>query len=103
MYISISLKNPPVTLVAKGALTEDYCKEVGKALGGGILRCEASDGLPMLIPVSIEANVAYIKEITEETFQKMEEDRKKKIADQNASIVRPDVTMRPPGRGFRKH
>lgn len=103
MYISISLKTPPISLVNKGKLDADTVKDLAKGFSGNVLHFTAPDGRPMLIPVSTESNISYIKEISAEDYKRMEEEKKKLLAQrEKGSIVKPDVMHGIPGRNFQK-
>ena len=101
MPLLIVLKKPPITLVAKGKLTKRYIQKAARVLDG-VIQEIAMDGLPMIIPVHEESNIGYIKEISQEQYDEMEAKRKDREAQNEGRVVRPDITMGPPGRKFRK-
>jgi hypothetical protein len=99
MPIIVVLKNPPITLAVKGKIDQAYLQKC--RVFDAVVE-EAIDGMPMIIPIKLDSNIAYIKEISEEEYKELEAEKEKRKTQQGGQIVRPDVTMGPPGRGFRR-
>ena len=92
MPVLYYLKDPPVTLAAKGELSEKAIKALCKTLK--LVKCQATDGRTMLIVVTPESNISYIKDITDEQLEKMKE-----VKEEMAKGKRIQPVGKFPGRG----
>lgn len=92
MPVLYYLKDPPVTLAATGDLSERAIKELCKTLK--LVKCQATDGRIILIVVTPESNISYIKDISDEQLAKMKE-VKETMA--KGGRIQPAKTI--PGRG----
>lgn len=100
MPILYFLKDPPLTLAAMGKLDEATIKKLLKSTP--MVRGQAGDGRPLLICISQDVNIAYIKEITDENLEKMKEEAKK--AAEGSRIQAPGFTFPGGGKkGGRRH
>lgn len=91
MPILYYLKEPPLTLAGQGHLDERRIKEISKTMP--CISTKAADGRTMLIVIHRESNVSYIKEISDEQYQKM---RDKKDEDMKGKRITPAMAV--PGR-----
>lgn len=92
MPVLYYLKDPPVTLAATGELTERAIHQISKSLK--LVVCQATDGRTMLIIVTPESNISYIKDISDEQLAKMKE-----VKESMTKEKRIQPASRIPGRG----
>ncbi|GAH02817.1 unnamed protein product [marine sediment metagenome] len=93
MPVMFFLKNPPISLATLGKLDGNTVKKLLKSTP--MIQTQAPDGLPMLICVNQNINISYIKEITEESLEKMREEQKEQAKE--SRIQKPKMGF--PGRG----
>jgi len=103
MPILIRLKDPSITLVLAGDIKDESSKEYDTMFPN--LMVKNQDGQNMVIPLAIDCNIAYIKEVTQEEIdkQKKEAERRRKEAEAQGGggrIAKPSMLF-PSGRGGR--
>lgn len=92
MPIMFFLKNPPLSLSTLGDLDEKMIKQLLKSTL--MIRTQGPDGLPLLISVQQDVNIAYIKEISSENLEKLREEQKEMQAKAKGSrIQKPGFTF----------
>ena len=83
------LKNPPTTMIIDSIPDATGYEEEVMNL--------TQDGMQLIIPISSESNIAFIKEVTPEEIEEMEKQKKEileQMKDQGGRIVTPKI----PGR-----
>jgi len=98
MPILYFLKNPPLTLASRGSLDKATIKKLLKSTP--MISAQAPDGGPLLIAVRQDVNIAYIKEITDDSLKKMREEVKE--MQKGGRIETPSPGFMFPGKKGRK-
>lgn len=103
MPIIISLKEPAINLVFKGSIKDNQETVAEYDAMFPNLMLEGEDGLNTVIPLSVDCNIAFIKEVTQAEVDKRKkemEERRNKARDQSGVITKPDMIF-PRGGGRR--
>jgi len=79
----VAFKEPSVTIVLEGSLSMNEKLNLQKKLGETI-EAKAIDGQTIIIPLSRDINIAYIKAITRQQYEEM-----KAKHDGSTRILRP--------------
>lgn len=104
MYLLFYLKEPPVRLTAIGKLDKETMSAIRKAFGGGVAATMV-DKKPAFIFKDKDSNVAYVKEISKEEYERLQKMAKEEMGRQAGAITRPPFAVPAtgiPGRGFKK-
>ena len=99
MPIIVCLKEPGINLVCAGDIKDETSKEYDELFRN--LMVKDQDGHNIVIPLSVECNIAFIKEVTQEELDKRKaeaEARRKKAPDGGGVITKPQFVI-PHGRG----
>lgn len=103
MPIIISLKQPAINLVFKGSIKDNQETVAEYDAMFPNLMLEGEDGLNTVIPLSVDCNIAFIKEVTQAEIDKRKkemEERRKQSQDRGASLIQPNMIF-PRGGGKR--
>ena len=104
MPIIVCLKEPGINLVCKGDIKDETAKEYDGLFPN--LMVKDQDGHNIVIPLSTDCNIAFIKEVTQKDLdkRKAEAGKRKKLAEEQGGrgglISKPDMLF-PAGRGGR--
>lgn len=103
MPIIICLKEPQINLICDGDIKDDASKQYDEMFPNLMVKDE--DGHNMIIPLSQDCNIAFMKEVTKEEIDKQREEAKKR-RDENrgpgSSILSPAQMRFPRGIGSRR-
>jgi len=107
MPILVCLKEPAINLILDGEIKDDASAEYDKIFPN--LMIKDQDGHWVVMPLSVECNIAFIKEVTQadidEQKKKMEE-RQKEMHDMRGGrggpLIKPAQFMFPRGGGKRR-
>jgi len=101
MPIIVCLKEPGINLVCAGEIKDESSQQYDALFPN--LMVKDQEGHNIVIPLSVESNIAFIKEITQEEIDKRKkeaEERRKKAGGQGGVITKPDMIF-PHGRSGR--
>jgi len=99
MPIIVCLKEPGINLVCAGEIKDESSQQYDALFPN--LMVKDQEGHNIVIPLSRDSNIAFIKEVTQEEMdkrQKEAEERRKKAADGGGVITKPQFVI-PHGRG----
>jgi len=102
MPIIVCLKEPGINLVCAGEIKDETSKQYDELFPN--LMVKDQEGRNIVIPLSVESNIAFIKEVTQEELDKRKkeaEERRKKAGGQGGVITKPEMLFPGgrPGRG----
>ncbi len=92
MPIIVCLKEPGINLVCAGEIKDETSKQYDELFPN--LMVKDQEGRNIVIPLSVESNIAFIKEVTQEELDKRKkeaEERKKKAEGMGGVITKPDM------------
>lgn len=100
MPIIVCLKEPGINLVCDGDIKDETAKEYDALFPN--LMVKDQDGHNIVIPLSVDCNIAFIKEVTQEDLdkRKAEAEERRKKGGQGGLISKPDFLF-PHGRSGR--
>jgi len=96
MPIIVCLKEPPMNLILTGDIKDETSKEYDALFPN--LMIKNLEGQNMVIPLSRDCNISFMKEATKKEVDKMLEDQKKRREKgQGSSLLQPSMLF-PSGR-----
>jgi len=100
MPIIICLKEPPINLVLEGDIKDSAEKEYDELFPNMMVKDQ--DGRNMVIPLSRELNIAFIKEVTQEEIDEQKElaEKRRKEMERMASMGVGSKIVQPQGTRF---
>ena len=104
MPIIVCLKEPGINLVCDGDIKDETAKEYDELFPN--LMVKDQEGHNIVIPLSVDCNIAFIKEVTQEDLDKRKkeaEERRKKAEAQGGrgGLVSQPEFLFPHGKGGR--
>jgi hypothetical protein len=91
MPMFIYLKTPNIMLLAEGSLDDQTISSLGREVGGAIIIMMS--GRTSLLPVKVDCNIAYVKEITQEEADEFHKRRDEEVAKRSAMEAGRKVTI----------
>ena len=99
MPIIVCLKEPGINLACAGEIKDESSKQYDELFPN--LMVKDLEGHNIVIPLSVDSNIAFIKEVTQAELDKRKkeaEERRQKAADGGGVITKPQFVI-PHGKG----